>query len=101
MRNLAWAAASAPPRTRRDGDGIVFVERPWFGLLVIHAATHPNAPATKQEFAAFQNLLQPELHDRVAMVSYEQIVMILGQHGEQALARDVLARIGHAVAARN
>lgn len=98
MRNLETAYALAAPRSARpDRAKAPVVQRREWGMLVAHAACHPNAAAHRAELDAFRQLLLPDVRPRVGLVTYEQIAVILRTHKLGALADDVERRLVSAV----
>jgi hypothetical protein len=80
MRNLALARARAAPRSvRPEKDQAPVVQHREWGLLVAHVGAHPNAPAHREELDRFRDLLLEEVRPRVARVTYEDLMPILGQ----------------------
>jgi hypothetical protein len=82
MRNLAFAHEWA--RTHR---------LEWFGFLVVLVQAARHAPDLRAVVTNFKMLLRPELRDRVGVISYERIGVILSAHGEVDLATWVNARL--------
>lgn len=82
MRNLAFAHEWA--RTHR---------LEWFGFLVALVDAAPHASELRRRVTAFKMLLRPELRDRVGIISYEHLGIILFAHGETELADWVKTRL--------
>ena len=97
MRNLGLARAKSAPRSiRADRSAPVEVIHPYWGMLIVDVASHPNAARHRAEFDEFRSLLRDDVQQRVGLISYEQIDPILREHGLSKLAADVQARIAAA-----
>ena len=97
MRNLALARAKGAPRSARPNRAApVETGQPYWGMLVIHVASHKTAARHRAEFDQFRELLLDDVQRRVGLTSYEQINPLLRDHGLEELAHDVEARIASA-----
>ena len=94
MRNLALARAAGAPYSKRENrHGAPVVKPREWALLVAHVGEHPAAAAHRAELAAFNELLLPDVRDRVGLVTYEQITNVLRAHSLPELAEWVDQRI--------
>jgi len=97
MRNLALARAKSAPRSvRANRAAPVETVHSYWGMLVIHVASHKNAERHRAEFDQFRELLLNDVKDRVGLTSYEQISPLLRDRGLGELVQDIEARIASA-----
>jgi hypothetical protein len=90
MRNLCFAAALAEEHSAQHS----------FAFLLAYTGAANNAEDSASDFAAFHNMLVPEVAPHVGSVTYETIADVLRASGETELGDWLDGRINEGLAAR-
>lgn len=90
MRNICFARALASRSEKLARD---------YGFLLVYVGSAPSSAATRSDFAAFREMLQPAARERSGAIEYEAVASILGAHGETELSAWLATRIPVGLAA--